>query len=500
MTKISLRKNVLFNYIGQFYTSLIGILILPLYLQHMGAEAYGMIGFFTLIQAWMSLLDLGMTPALSREIALLKDNSSEHGRLITVVNSLETTFIGMAFLIGAGLFISREWVASDWLTFEVLTASTVSTAIGIIAVIVSVRWVSSINRSGVNAYEAQVWMNLVDIIINTLRFPGSLALMIWSEGDILLFFYYQLAVVMAEVYLIRSKLRRLLPSGVTDNVRFSWKELKRIAPFALSIGYTGAIWVLLTQLDKLLLSKVLTLGEYGYFTLVATISTGLTLLAGPVSKAILPRMTALLASGQEVAMLELYRRSTRFVVSVIAPVTLVIAMLPETVVYAWTGDIEAAKWAAPILPLFVIGSGLLTISAYQYYLQYAYGLLKYHVAYNTASVIINVPLIFYAAFEYGVIGVAWTWVGFRALSLVVWVPFIHHKFAPGLHSKWLLKDIAPAVLSSVVILLSINHFISLNLDSNRWVLIIILASTTMMAILTALCISMQDIIRRKIFV
>ncbi|MFP3441368.1 hypothetical protein R0K18_26935, partial [Pantoea sp. SIMBA_133] len=79
--------------------------------------------------------------------------------------------------------------------------------------------------------------------------------------------------------------------------RFCWPELQRIAPFAISIAYTAAIWVLLTQLDKLVLSKTLTLSEYGYFTLVATICSGVMMFSGPISKAILPRMTALSSEG-----------------------------------------------------------------------------------------------------------------------------------------------------------------------------------------------------------
>lgn len=499
MSNISVKKNVLFNYIGQFYVILIGIVILPLYLQHMGAEAYGLVGFFTLVQAWMQLLDIGMTPTLGREVARLKGDPSGHGRLVTVVNSIETAFVIMALMIGLGLFFSRDWVASDWLTFEVLAPGTVSSAIGIIAIIVSVRWVSSINRSGINAYEAQLWMNLVDISINTLRFPGSLALVIWTEGNILVFFYYQLALVAMEVLLIRGKFRRLLPSHVSGIQRFSIRELKRIAPFALSIGYTGAIWVLLTQLDKLLLSKILTLSGYGYFTLVATIASGVTLLSGPISKAILPRMTALLANGQEDEMVALYRRSTRFMVSVTAPITIVIAIRPEMVVYVWTGDQEAAQWTASILPLFVIGNGLLTIIAFQYYLQYAHGYLKYHVAYNTVMAIITVPLIFYAAFEYGAIGIGWIWVGFRALSLIVWVPFIHHKFAPGLHQSWLTRDVLPGVVVAAGCVWLANSLNLFDSDNSRAIQFIFLAGTTMMAIGIAMGISMQDIIRRKIF-
>ena len=31
----------------------------PLYIKYMGAEAYGLVGFFTMLQAWFGLLDMG---------------------------------------------------------------------------------------------------------------------------------------------------------------------------------------------------------------------------------------------------------------------------------------------------------------------------------------------------------------------------------------------------------------------------------------------------------
>ncbi|RMU47491.1 Polysaccharide biosynthesis domain-containing protein [Pseudomonas savastanoi pv. glycinea] len=47
----SIIRNTVLNYSGQAYVMLVGILIMPFYLGHLGAEAYGLIGFFTLLQA-----------------------------------------------------------------------------------------------------------------------------------------------------------------------------------------------------------------------------------------------------------------------------------------------------------------------------------------------------------------------------------------------------------------------------------------------------------------
>jgi O-antigen/teichoic acid export membrane protein len=484
---------------GQGYSILIGVLILPLFLQHIGAEAYGLVGFFTLIGAWMQLLDLGMTPTLGREVARLKEQPNEHWRLLTIVNSLERIFVVIALIIGGGLFLFRGRVVGDWLTFDELPESTVATAIAVIAVTISLRWISSLNKSGINAYEEQAWLNTADIVFNTLRSPVALVLVILAKGNVLVYFYFQMLVVLFEFVVLRIKLRKLLPTKSDRVKNFSWPELKRVAPFALSVGYTGAIWVLLTQLDKLLLSKVLPLGEFGYFTLVAVIVSGLTLLAGPINKAILPRMTALLSTGETQAMLRLYRRSTRFVIAVVAPVTIVFAMYPEVLVFTWTGDRQAAAWAAPVLPLFATGTGLLTIIAFQYYLQYAYGIMQYHVAYNTFSVIVNVPLIIYLVFEFGVMGAAWLWFGFRLLSFLVWVPFVHHKFAPGLHLKWLFKDVMPGVILALIVSWLFSSEDLWSLADSRVASLALLTAMVGVSILVALGVTMFSEFKQIIF-
>jgi len=41
----------------------------PLYIKYLGIEAYGLIGVFAILQAWLRLLDMGMKPAINREMA-----------------------------------------------------------------------------------------------------------------------------------------------------------------------------------------------------------------------------------------------------------------------------------------------------------------------------------------------------------------------------------------------------------------------------------------------
>jgi hypothetical protein len=48
---MSLKKNIAANYASQFYVTLIGIVMMPLHIKYMGADAYGLVGFFAMLQA-----------------------------------------------------------------------------------------------------------------------------------------------------------------------------------------------------------------------------------------------------------------------------------------------------------------------------------------------------------------------------------------------------------------------------------------------------------------
>lgn len=447
--QIELRRNILFNYIGHFYITFVGILILPLFLKYLGAEAFGLIAFFALLQSWLQLLDVGMTPTMGREVARLRVHENLKVQLRSVVRSLETIFISIGVLIFIIVFLARDFIAEKWLNAVIINSNEVALCIGVVAFVISIRWIGSLYRSGINAYEQQVWMNIFDIIFISLKSPIALLIVVTLDKGIVFYFIYQAIIVFIEQLLIMLKFSTLLPS-ISPNIKlFSFSEIKRIMPFALGIAYTSGIWIFTTQLDKLMLSKILNLSEFGYFTLIATVASGLAVLSGPISKAVLPRMTALLSQGKEHEMLHLYRRATRIIVCIISPMTIILSLYAKEVVLVWTDNQNATEWIAPILPFYIIGNGLLAILAFQYYLQYAHGQLKYHVRYNTFYAILVIPLIIISVLKYGAIGAGYVWLFSQLMTILLWVPFIHYVFSPGLHWKWLVFDVVVPILSAI---------------------------------------------------
>jgi O-antigen/teichoic acid export membrane protein len=163
-------------------------------------------------------------------------------------------------------------------------------------------------------------------------------------------------------------------------------------------------------------------------------------------------------------MLVLYRQSTQLMAVIILPLTTIVAFFSIELLYAWTGDRVAAEWAGPVLLWFALGNGILAIGAFQFYIQFVHGDLKMHVIFNSIVAIIQIPLIIYAAYQYGVMGVALTWFSLRLLTFLIWTPMVHKRFAPGIHWPWLIKDIGPSVVMTSLLLL-VLMYLDLSLES-----------------------------------
>ena len=90
----SLKKNIAANFIGRFWTSLIGIVFVPVYIHFIGIEAYGLLGVFATFQFLLGLLDMGLSTTLNRELA--KFNAAKgHGQYMNnLVFTMEALLSG----------------------------------------------------------------------------------------------------------------------------------------------------------------------------------------------------------------------------------------------------------------------------------------------------------------------------------------------------------------------------------------------------------------------
>lgn len=447
---MSLKRNILANYASVIYVTLIGIVMVPLYVHYMGVEAYGLVGFFAMLQAWFNLLDMGLTPTMARETARFNGGATDALSLRRLLRAMEGIFVGIAVLAGAAMMSGSGAIAASWLKVQQLPLIEVQHAIMLMAAIVALRWVSGLYRGAINGFERLVWLSGFNITVATARFVLVIPFFIYVGSSPTEFFSYQLLLALVEVLVLVIQTYRLLPKlDAGQRVPWRWEPLRDVLKFSLSIAFTGSVWVLATQTDKLVLSKLLPLSDYAYFMLAVLVAGGVSIVSGPIGGALLPRLTKMFAAGDDAGLIRLYCKGTQLVGVIAVPVALLLAFFAEQVLWAWTGDAEIARKAAPILTLYALGNCILTFHTFPYYLQFAKGDLKLHLKGSAIFLILLIPALLWATLRYGVIGAGYSWVCANAVYFLAWVPIVHRRFAKGLHLQWLFRDVGGIVWVTV---------------------------------------------------
>ena len=316
---------------------------------------------------------------------------------------------------------------------------------------VPLQWMTGLYRGALNGFERQVWLAGFNASIAVVRFAGAAVVILLRGGDPINFFSYQLVVSVIELLILVWMGRRVLPAVERSRRRFiQWREARELLKFSGSLAFAVLAWTLVTQVDKLVLSKVLSLADYGLFSLAVIAAGGLLLLSGPVAQALLPRLTRMVAEGGERSVIELYRRGAEFVCLATVPATLTLAFFAKPVLLVWTGDLRVADAVAPILTPYALGNGVMTLGAFPYYLQFARGDLRLHVIGNGLLIAILIPSIALAAIRFGAIGAGYAWLGVNVIYMALWLPLVHRRLAPGLHIPWLTQDILPIAAAAAL--------------------------------------------------
>jgi len=452
---MSIRVNLLANYVGQLYSALIGILLVPLYVEYLGIEAYGLVGFYTAMQGWFMLLDAGLTPAIGREAARFNAGAIDVLRLRRLLRSLEGIVVVIGAIGAATVALGASFVANHWLSPEQLRPKDVAFAITLMGAIVALRWISGLYRAAIGGLEHIVWLSGFSVLASTARFVLVIPVLHYVGSTPGHFFAYQLAVAVLEVMVLVGQTYRALPP-VRQRIRWEFQPVLDVLPFVLSSGLASVVWVLVTQTDKFLLSGMIPLTQYAYFSMAVLIASGVTLLTTPISGALVPRLTRLGASGDSAGLTRLYRDATQLAAVLATPLVLVLAFFPEQVLVAWTGTPDAARNAASVLALYAIGNGILALAALPYYLQIANGNLALHTAGNVLFLLLYVPSLFFAAKHFGAIGAGYAWIAANLLPFVTWLPLVHRRYLKGLHVDWMLRDIAPILLFPALLAVGLN--------------------------------------------
>jgi O-antigen/teichoic acid export membrane protein len=449
-----LKRNIAANFAGSLWQALMGLAFIPLYIKFMGIESWGLIGLFATIQPMLGLLDMGLSSTLNREMARLSVLPQKEQEMRNVVRTLEVFCWGMAVMLGITAAALSPFMANHWIKAWKLSAGTIEQALLIMGLVMALQMPIAFYSGGLMGLQKQVLLNVIAICMNTLRGAGAVLVLWLVSPTIQAFFSWQIVVSITNIIFLAAFIWRSLPAGNTRAV-FQREILKEIWKFAAGISGITILAVILTQLDKIILSRMLSLEMFGYYTLASVVAMSLNRLFGPVFLGIYPRLTQLISLDDSEGLRRLYHQSGQFMSILILPAAIVVALFSYEILLVWTQNPTAAENSHLLVSLLICGTAINGLMHLPYALQLASGWTRIGLNITVFLILIFFPAIIILTRYYGPVGAASAWLALNILYMLIGVPLTHQRLLRGEATKWFCNIIYP--LASIVAIVFIGH-------------------------------------------
>lgn len=421
---MTLKRNILANYLGMGTVALAPILALPWYLAALGPKQFGLIGFIVMLQAVLGLLDAGMSQALVREIAVRLDSTGEGRRsTASLLFGFERLYWLFALCAGCVTLLLAGTIATHWLNLEGLLVASGEEAIYGAAVIFAAQFPGSVYRSVLVGAQAQVILNGIMLSGALLRHLGGvIVVLVWPALSAYLIWHASIALLET---LVRGRSAWRVLGVKRNHVKWEIKELRTTWRTVASMSGTTWLGALTVQMDKIVLSRMATIEQFGYYVIAATIAAGMLQLAYPLVQAVLPRAIQLRA---EPAALRRLGIKLVWLIGLLAGlVALIFFAAGKWLLDAWLRNPEAAATVYPLLAILLVGTCLNAFYNVGYINWIV--LKKIHRVFqvNALALVLSVALIPPLVAWQGTIGAAFGWLAINLIGFVLSLEWLKRK-------------------------------------------------------------------------
>jgi O-antigen/teichoic acid export membrane protein len=443
---ISVRRNAVANYVGTFCQVVLGFLFIPLYIKYLGIENYGLIGFSVSLSALLRLADLGLSSTLSREFARYSALPNYAWQMRSLLKTMQALYWCLSLLIGIVIVAVAPFITKYWINPGSLDSTVVQNAVVLMGLTAALQGPMSLYVGGVFGLQRHILGNLITITFAALRFGGVVLALALISPTLDIFFSFQLCIALIGSLASGIILWGCLPKIDTAS-RFQISQLQSVWRFAAGMSINSVLGLILFQLDKIILIKILPLKTFGYYAVASTAAIAVTYLGGPLFNTFLPRYTQLYVAGDDELLRATYRRSCRLNAIVMIPTVIILAFFSKEALLIWTQNADVANHAHLILSLLVIGYGLNQLACLPFALTVAAGWINLSVYTNAAAVLVIVPALIVATRFYEGAGAASVWIMLNCIYVFIYVNLLHSRLLKGEARQWYMGTLLPIVLA-----------------------------------------------------
>lgn len=456
-------KNIIANYIGKIWGIISVFLFVPFYIKLLGIESYAVINFYTVVLTIMYFADGGLSATLNREIARTTDKKYIGNMLFTI----EKVYLAICLFIIIIIFSCSGFIAANWLNSDTIAPEDLRIYISLMGVSVAFQLFTSLQSSGLMGLEKQVLSNGIQVSSSVFR-SAIVLIPLYFYPTLLTFFIWHVSMNIIFFFITRYNLWKFIKTYMS--YKFDKQVLKTVGRFAGGMMLMAIISSLNTQIDKLVISKILSLKEFGYYSLAGILSQVPVLIITPIAVAILPRMVKYSENTEKDKLIKLFHVNT-FILSALATSgAMVLFLFTKDFLLIWTQDDLIANVIENVTKVLLIGGVFLSFQYMPYHLAIANGHTKTNVRLGIVAIICIIPSLIFCVKQFGLIGATYTWLSMNIFAYFYLGYFIISKFLKNEFKRWLINGTLIPLIIAILIGV-ISYYITMNLPKGYYIIL-----------------------------
>lgn len=342
-------RNTILNLIGQALPLLVGVVTIPLVMSGMGTERFGLLSLAWVVLGYFTIFDLGLGRATTKYVAeaLGKGEGDKIPQIVWTAVTFQAVlgFMGTLVLFGiTDLLVERVlnipagllWEAKDTFHLLALSIPLVLVSSSFSGVMEAAQRFDLVNLVRIPSSILTFLLPLVGLYLG-LGLPGIIALIL-------------IARIVTLVALIVMDLR-IVPKLRVYSVSFAF--FSYLFSFGGWVMVSNLIAPIFVYLDRFLIGSLLTMSAVAYYAVPSDIVTRLLIIPASIASVLFPTFSNLASFDDKDKINVIVMRSTKYLLTVMVPLTVVLLMFSDDILRVWLGN-EFAEESANVFRLISI--------------------------------------------------------------------------------------------------------------------------------------------------
>lgn len=342
---MSVTRNTTFNLLGTAAPILIALISIPVYLNLVGEQRYGMLSIAWLLLGYFGAFDLGIGRAAAQRIAKLEHAHTARARSFWTALCLNTALGGLGGLAiwpVANYFFARQFQIDADLQPEVLEA------LPWLMLALPLATITGVLSGALQGVERFLQLNVINAAGSILfQILPLIAAWLWTPDLGVLMPIAIGARLIGVVFLFFACINHVSPGAAPS---FSRNEARKLLRFGGWVTVSSLISPFMVMADRFIIGAMLGAKAVTHYTVPFQVAERTTIIPGALSSSLFPRFAKDAAQNSQ----QLAESSLRLVLVIMTPMIVVAILLAHPLLVLWISN-QFADQSALVLQILLAG-------------------------------------------------------------------------------------------------------------------------------------------------